>query len=97
MNLGSARTDPGKWVCENALQLSQRSRIKPDSSPAGLLTCASLSFDSPSQEYPSGLEKIVGVLDAHSYGVATDSHRLPNTGLQKTIPPASRGSNYTGS
>ena len=80
---------------ENALQLSLRSRMKPGWPLAGLLTCASPNFDSPSQGLrPSGLKHRVKTLRAYSYGVVTDLHRLPSTRLKRGYPGWVPGSNF---
>src|ERR1700748_267377 len=62
--------------------------------PAGLLTCASSRSDSPSRNEFQWLWTNCRSLRAYSYGVATDSHRLPNTGLRKGYPAAGQGSNF---
>lgn len=46
---------------------------------AGILTCASTSLNGLPRRTPQWLRTDCQALDAYSYGVATDLHRLPDT------------------
>jgi hypothetical protein len=53
---------------------------------AGLLTCTSNELEHlPTSFARSGLNLSCSVLDAYSYGVVTDSHRLPEHQMVRTI------------